>query len=87
MKRILNRSLLRRALSILLGLSASGGVLSPRSDMRGHWTGRKPGYTGWRGREFATVFYGIDQARRAGLEKTSVLNCLPWTELVRLFKR
>ena len=38
-------------------------------------------------REFATVRYGIDQARRAGLEKTSVLNCLPWTVLAGLFRR
>jgi DNA polymerase (family 10) len=38
-------------------------------------------------REFGTVRYGIDQARRAGLEKTSVLNCLSWGELGRLFRR
>jgi DNA polymerase (family 10) len=38
-------------------------------------------------REFGTVRYGIDQARRAGLEKTSVLNCLPWTVLAGLFRR
>jgi DNA polymerase (family X) len=37
--------------------------------------------------EFGTIHYGIDQARRAGLEKTSVLNCLPWTTLARLFRR
>ena len=38
-------------------------------------------------REFGLVRYGIGQARRAGLEKTSVLNCLPWKLLERLFKR
>jgi DNA polymerase (family X) len=38
-------------------------------------------------REFDNAVYGIDQARRAGLEKTFVLNCLPWDELVRLFRR
>jgi len=38
-------------------------------------------------REFGLVRYGIDQARRAGLEKTLVLNCLPWKMLVRLFRR
>ena len=30
---------------------------------------------------------GIDQARRAGLEKSAVLNCLPWIELAPLFRR
>jgi DNA polymerase (family 10) len=38
-------------------------------------------------REFGTIRYGLDQARRAGLAKTDVLNCLPWTELARCFKR
>jgi DNA polymerase (family 10) len=38
-------------------------------------------------REFSLVRYGIDQARRAGLEKTSVLNCLPWKTLSGLFRR
>jgi DNA polymerase (family 10) len=38
-------------------------------------------------REFGTVRYGIDQARRAGLETTSILNCLPWTILAGLFRR
>jgi DNA polymerase (family X) len=37
--------------------------------------------------EFDLVRYGIDQARRAGLEKSSVLNCLPWPKLKRLFRR
>ena len=38
-------------------------------------------------REFENVIYGIDQARRAGLEKTSVLNCLPLNKLLQLFKQ
>jgi DNA polymerase (family 10) len=38
-------------------------------------------------REFGTVRYGIDQARRAGLEPASVLNCLPWSSLELLFRR
>jgi DNA polymerase (family 10) len=38
-------------------------------------------------REFATIRYGIEQARRAGLQKTSVLNCMPLDALLRLFKR
>ncbi len=38
-------------------------------------------------REFGTVRYGIDQARRAGLEPASVLNCLPWSSLQPLFRR
>jgi DNA polymerase (family 10) len=38
-------------------------------------------------REFATIQYGIEQARRAGLEKTSVLNCTPLDALLGLFKR
>ena len=38
-------------------------------------------------REFGTVRYGIDQARRAGLEPASVLNCLPWPSLEPLFRR
>ena len=37
--------------------------------------------------KFGLIRYGIDQARRAGLEKTSVLNCLPWKTLKRLFRR
>jgi MFS transporter, FSR family, fosmidomycin resistance protein len=31
--------------------------------------------------------YGIDQAHRAGLDKKSVLNCLPWNALAPLFRR
>jgi len=38
-------------------------------------------------REFGTVRYGIDQARRAGLEAASVLNCLQWPSLEPLFRR
>jgi DNA polymerase (family X) len=37
--------------------------------------------------EFDNLGYGIDQARRAGLERTSVLNCLPWNQLSPLFTR
>jgi DNA polymerase (family 10) len=37
--------------------------------------------------EFGTIQYGIEQARRAGLEKTSVLNCMPLDAILRLFKR
>jgi hypothetical protein len=37
--RILNRSLCRLVLSVLLGSSASLSVLSAQSDMRGHWSG------------------------------------------------
>jgi DNA polymerase (family X) len=37
-------------------------------------------------REFATIQYGIEQARRARLEKTSVLNCTPLDALLDLFK-
>jgi DNA polymerase (family 10) len=37
--------------------------------------------------ELNLVRCGIDQARRAGLEKTGVLNCLPWRQLERLFRR
>jgi DNA polymerase (family 10) len=38
-------------------------------------------------RELGFIRYGIDQARRAGLEKASILNCLPWPTLAGLFKR
>ena len=38
-------------------------------------------------REFGLIRYGIDQARRAGLEKSSILNCRPWRELEPLFRR
>jgi DNA polymerase (family 10) len=38
-------------------------------------------------REFGLICYGIDQARRAALEKTSILNCLPWEKLGPLLRR
>jgi DNA polymerase (family 10) len=38
-------------------------------------------------REFGRIRYGIDQARRAGLEQSDVLNCLPWKKLATLFRR
>jgi DNA polymerase (family 10) len=37
--------------------------------------------------ELPLIRCGIDQARRAGLEKTTVLNCLPWEKLQPLFRR
>ncbi len=37
--------------------------------------------------ELPLIRCGIDQARRAGLAKSAVLNCLPWKELAPLFKR
>ena len=37
--------------------------------------------------ELPLIRCGIDQARRAGFEKTTVLNCLPWEKLQPLFKR
>jgi DNA polymerase (family 10) len=38
-------------------------------------------------RDFAYLRFGVDQARRAGFEKTSVLNCFSWPELERILKR
>jgi DNA polymerase (family 10) len=38
-------------------------------------------------REFGLIRCGIDQARRARLEATSILNCMPWNTIERLFKR
>jgi len=38
-------------------------------------------------REFGLVRYGIGQARRAGLTRSSVLNCRPWSELSGLLRR
>jgi DNA polymerase (family X) len=35
--------------------------------------------------EYRTIRYGIEQARRAGLEKTDVLNCKPLKMLLKLF--
>lgn len=37
--------------------------------------------------ELGLIRCGIDQARRAGLTKSGVLNCLPWKSLQRLFRR
>jgi len=37
--------------------------------------------------ELPLIRCGIDQARRAGLEKMIVLNCLPWEKLQPLFRR
>ncbi len=37
--------------------------------------------------EFGLTRYGIDQARRAGLQTSDVLNCLPWRKLSILFRR
>jgi DNA polymerase (family X) len=36
--------------------------------------------------EFDFIRCGIDQARRAGLEKSSVLNCMHWPQLQRILK-
>lgn len=38
-------------------------------------------------REFDLIRCGLDQARRAGLQKTVLLNCQPWETLERLFRR
>lgn len=37
--------------------------------------------------EYRTVRYGIEQARRAGLERAHVLNCRPLQELMKLLAR
>ena len=37
--------------------------------------------------ELQLIRCGLDQARRAGLSKTAVLNCQPWKDLQRLFRR
>lgn len=37
--------------------------------------------------EFGTIRFGVEQARRAGLDKASVLNCRPWKALSKLFAR
>ena len=54
--------------------AAAGVLIAVNSDS--HSTGELP-----------LIRCGIDQARRAGLEKASVLNCLPWERLETLFKR
>src|SRR5262249_8437307 len=38
-------------------------------------------------REFLYLRFGVDQARRAGFGKTSILNCSSWPELERILKR
>jgi DNA polymerase (family 10) len=38
-------------------------------------------------REFGLIGYGVDQARRAELAKSAILNCLPWKKLSPLFRR
>jgi DNA polymerase (family 10) len=38
-------------------------------------------------REFGLIRYGLDQARRAGLSKSEILNCMPLSKLCRLMKR
>lgn len=38
-------------------------------------------------RELDFMTRGIEQARRAGLDKEAVLNCLPWPQLQRLLRR
>ncbi|HEX6773083.1 MAG TPA: DNA polymerase III, partial [Acidobacteriaceae bacterium] len=37
--------------------------------------------------EYRTIRYGIEQARRAGVEKGDVLNCRPLNTVLTLFKR
>jgi DNA polymerase (family X) len=37
--------------------------------------------------ELDLIRCGMDQAHRAGLEKSQILNCLPWPKLQRLFRR
>jgi DNA polymerase (family 10) len=37
--------------------------------------------------ELELIKCGIDQARRAGLQESNILNCLPWEKLQRLFSR
>ena len=38
-------------------------------------------------REYGTIRYGIEQARRAGLQKEDVLNCQPLELMLRLIAR
>jgi len=38
-------------------------------------------------RELGYIKYGVDQARRAGLQKASVLNTLSWPDLSRVLRR
>jgi DNA polymerase (family X) len=65
-----------------LDLSASNARLAVEAGVRiaintdAHSTG-----------ELEFVTYGVDQARRAGVETRSVLNCLPWAVLQPALKR
>jgi DNA polymerase (family 10) len=54
--------------------AAAGVMIAVNTDA--HGTGELP-----------LIRCGIDQARRAGLEKTTILNCLPWQKLQRVFAR
>jgi DNA polymerase (family X) len=38
-------------------------------------------------REYQTIRYGLEQARRAGLQKSDVLNCLPLNAILKRFAR
>ena len=38
-------------------------------------------------REYSYIRGGVDQARRAGIDKQSVLNCLSWSEFLKAVKR
>ena len=59
---------------LAIGTAAGGVLIAISTDA--HSTG-----------ELGLIRCGIDQARRAGLEKSAVLNCQPWEKLQRLFKR
>jgi len=37
--------------------------------------------------DFNLIRYGIGQARRAGLDKSFILNCLSWQKLGELIER
>ncbi|HWD99291.1 MAG TPA: hypothetical protein VG345_09645, partial [Bryobacteraceae bacterium] len=38
-------------------------------------------------REYELIRYGVDQARRAGLTRNSILNTRSWEELSKLLRR
>jgi DNA polymerase (family 10) len=65
-----------------LDLSAENARLARAADVRiaistdSHSTG-----------EFHTIRYGLEQARRAGLQKTNLFNCQPLNELLKLLAR
>ena len=54
--------------------AAAGVMIAVNTDA--HGTGELP-----------LIRCGIDQARRAGLEKSAVLNCQPWEKIQSLFRR